>query len=93
VHVGDAAVGDEDLGAVEQPGSVTPNAPSAIEPSSFSNIFGAHLPNCSGVPEPARPASARPVPKIARVIPAQPQVISSDTIAEVSPVSSAPAIW
>ena len=53
---------------------------------------GTHSPICSGVPLAMIPETARVLPKIASVMPASPQHISSMTIGQVRPVVSATAL-
>ena len=69
-------------------GSVTAKAPSA----GFSTVpkqAGIQVAICSGVPCEKMAAIGRPVPWMARAMPAQPQVSSSATSAGMIPVVSA----
>ena len=50
--------------------------------------WGTHSKTCSGVPDPAMPAAARPEPKIDSPMPASPQNSSSRAIGSVSPLGS-----
>ena len=108
VEVGDAAVGDPGLGAVEDPlvlGLVVdgPGAQRAhvgagvglrdaeggqLDLLGGAEALGAPFESCSGVPLAAMPARPRQLPKMARVMPASPQAISSLATASMRPVGS-----
>ena len=80
-----------ELTSLPASGSLTQKAPSWI----FSGVpkhCGTHSPICSGVPLATIPETASVLPKIARVMPASPQHISSLTIGQVRPVGSANAL-
>ena len=68
-------------------GSDTPKAASLMS-SGVPKHCGIHSPICSGVPLAKIPATASVEPKIARAIPASPQLISSLTRHIISPVGS-----
>ena len=80
-----------ELTSLPASGSLTQNAPSWI----FSGVpkhCGTHSPICSGVPLAMMPDTASVLPKIASVMPASPQHISSITTGQVRPVVSATAL-
>ena len=79
-----------ELTSLPASGSLTQNAPSWI----FSGVpkhCGTHSPTCSGVPFAMIPETASVLPKMASVMPASPQAISSMTTGQVRPVGSATA--
>jgi hypothetical protein len=69
-------------------GSETPKAAS-LTSSGVPKHWGIHSAICSGVPLEKMPATARVEPKMARAMPASPQLISSLTRHINSPVGSA----
>ena len=72
-------------------GSVTQNE-ATLGSSGVPNMCGAHWNSCSGFPEEASAERGRPVPMMARPMPAQPQDSSSRTIGSVTPDGSPPTI-
>ena len=80
-----------ELTSLPASGSLTQNAPSWI----FSGVpkhCGIHSACCSGVPLATIPETASVLPKIASVMPASPQHISSKTTGHVRPVGSPTAL-
>ena len=73
-------------------GSETQNA-ATFGSSWVPKHCGIHSIICSGVPEPAMPATPSVVPMIAMPMPASPQKSSSLTIGNVRPVGSAKNCW
>ena len=73
------------------PGSVTANAPT-LGSAGVPNSSGVQRVTCSGVPLAIRATRGRPLPKMAREMPAQPQQSSSTSSGWRMPVSSSPII-